>query len=154
MYVNNSWLLLDPIIYHCFTHTNSRTISRTLMDFKMADTSERRVICNTILLKYHGTNHECRIFFLLFSYFKQMIITSISQKPDNSLIFMFFQFSVFSSLSVNLLVCLSVFRIEALSLSSLNLSVLHSLLGVTVFQYFGISLKLLGQKTKSFIRKI
>ena len=24
------------------------------MDFKMADTSERRVFCNTILLKYHG----------------------------------------------------------------------------------------------------
>ena len=41
-------------IYHCFTKTNSRTISRTLMDFKMADTSERRVFCNTILLKYHG----------------------------------------------------------------------------------------------------
>ena len=26
----------------------------TWMDFKMADTSERRVFCNTILLKYHG----------------------------------------------------------------------------------------------------
>ena len=25
------------------------------MDFKMADTSERRVFCNTILLKYHAT---------------------------------------------------------------------------------------------------
>ena len=25
----------------------------TWMDFKMADTSERRVFCNTILLKYH-----------------------------------------------------------------------------------------------------
>jgi len=24
------------------------------MDFKMADTSERRAFCNTILLKYHG----------------------------------------------------------------------------------------------------
>ena len=24
------------------------------MDFKMADTSERRVFCNTILLKYHA----------------------------------------------------------------------------------------------------
>ena len=26
----------------------------TWMDFKMADTSERKVFCNTILLKYHG----------------------------------------------------------------------------------------------------
>jgi len=26
------------------------------MDFKMADTSERGVFCNTILLKYHGVD--------------------------------------------------------------------------------------------------
>ena len=37
-------------------HTNSRTISWTWIDFKMADTSERRVFCNTILLKYHVEN--------------------------------------------------------------------------------------------------
>ena len=35
-------------------HTNSRTISWTWIDFKMADTSERRVFSNTILLKYYG----------------------------------------------------------------------------------------------------
>ena len=40
-------------IYHCFTHTYSLTISRTWMDFKMADTSELRVFWVTILLKYH-----------------------------------------------------------------------------------------------------
>ena len=49
MYVENGWLSLDPI----YTPTNSWTISRTWMDFKMADTSERRGFCNTILLKYH-----------------------------------------------------------------------------------------------------
>ena len=32
------------------------------MDFKMADTSERRVFCNTILLKYHDV--YCIIFLL------------------------------------------------------------------------------------------
>ena len=51
-------------IYHCSNHTNSRTISRIWMDFKMADTSERRVFCNTILLKYHGVS----IFFTRSSY--------------------------------------------------------------------------------------
>ena len=40
--------------FYLFTHTNSLTISRTWMNFKMADTSERRVFCNIILLKYHG----------------------------------------------------------------------------------------------------
>ena len=43
----------DLSSYYCSTHTNSRTILRTWMDFKMADTSERRVFCNTILFKYH-----------------------------------------------------------------------------------------------------
>ena len=50
MYVDNSWLSLNPIYLSLL---NSRTILRTWMDFKMADTSERRVFCNTILLKYH-----------------------------------------------------------------------------------------------------
>ena len=32
------------------------------MDFKMADTSERRVFCNTILLKYHDYHKNmCKI---------------------------------------------------------------------------------------------
>ena len=47
MYVENGWLSLDPIIASRLTN------SRTWMDFKMADTSERRVYCTTILLKYH-----------------------------------------------------------------------------------------------------
>ena len=42
MYVDNSWLSLDPIYLSLL---NSRTILRTWMDFKMADTSERRVFC-------------------------------------------------------------------------------------------------------------
>ena len=54
MYVENSWLSLDSISIIASRHTNSRTISRTWMDFKMVDTSERSVFCNTILLKYHG----------------------------------------------------------------------------------------------------
>ena len=41
--LNSSKCTLIIVGYHCFTHTNSRTISRTWMDFKMADTSERRV---------------------------------------------------------------------------------------------------------------
>ena len=49
MYVDNSWLSLD-----CFTHTHFLTISGSWMNLKMADTSERRVFCNTILLKYHA----------------------------------------------------------------------------------------------------
>ena len=53
MYVDNSWLSLDPIYLSLLHATRIRTISRTWMDFKMADTSERRVFCNTILLKYH-----------------------------------------------------------------------------------------------------
>ena len=56
MYVENGWLSLNPIYLSLLTHTNSWTISRTWMDFKMADTSERRVFCNTILLKYHGAS--------------------------------------------------------------------------------------------------
>ena len=31
------------------------------MDFKMADTSERRVFCNTILLKYHDPDQIFKI---------------------------------------------------------------------------------------------
>ena len=55
-------------IYHCFTHTNSRTISRTWMDFKMADTSKRRVFCNTILLKYHACEGKLVFFIINFKF--------------------------------------------------------------------------------------
>ena len=54
MYVENGWLSLDPI-YLSLLHATRilGQFPRTWMDFKMADTSERRVFCNTILLKYH-----------------------------------------------------------------------------------------------------
>ena len=69
MYVKNGWLSLDPIylsLLHPHESSNSRTISRTWMDFKMADTSERRVFCNTILLKFHGSEA------LLFKHFAEL----------------------------------------------------------------------------------
>ena len=52
MYVENGWLSLDPI-YLSLLHPHEFLDFSTWMDFKMADTSERRVFCNTILLKYH-----------------------------------------------------------------------------------------------------
>ena len=53
MYVENGWLSLNPI-YLSLLHPYEFTDNFVDMDFKMADTSERRVFCNTILLKYHG----------------------------------------------------------------------------------------------------
>ena len=54
MYVENGWLSLDPIHLSLLHPHEFSDNFRTLMDFKMADTSERMVFCNTILLKYHG----------------------------------------------------------------------------------------------------
>ena len=54
MYVENGWLSLDPI-YLSLLHSHKFSDNfRTWMDFKMADTSERRMFWVTILLKYHG----------------------------------------------------------------------------------------------------
>ena len=54
MYVENGWLSLNPI-YLSLLHPYEFSDNLADMDgFKMADTSERRVFCNTILLKYHG----------------------------------------------------------------------------------------------------
>ena len=55
MYVENGWLSLNPIylsLLHPYEFSDNYA---TWMDLKMADTSERRVFCNTILLKYHAS---------------------------------------------------------------------------------------------------
>ena len=43
----------------------------TWMDFKIADTSERRVFCNTILLKYHVCHYS--FFAIVISTYKLVI---------------------------------------------------------------------------------
>ena len=67
MYVENGWLSLDPI-YLSLLHATRifGQFPRTWMDFKMADTSERWVFCNTILLKYHG-NSILSVFIYIYS---------------------------------------------------------------------------------------
>ena len=55
--VNVRWERLAIIRYIYLSLLHSHTNSRTWMDLKMADTSERRVFWVTILLKNHGINH-------------------------------------------------------------------------------------------------
>ena len=56
MYVENGWLSLDPIYLSLLQPYEFSDNFLDMDDFKMADTSERRVFCNTILLKYHDPN--------------------------------------------------------------------------------------------------
>ena len=56
MYVENGWLSLYPI-YLPLLHVHKFSDNFSDMDgFQDGDTSERRVFCNTILLKYHASN--------------------------------------------------------------------------------------------------